>query len=153
MPDLSAAKLEDQRRLLIRLLDERRPQGSLRNTLTIVFDGQPGVFGHDSAHTVKIVFSKVGSADDEIKRRVDAASNKSNMIVVTDDRALGYAVKALGAKVSSVADFMARMADSGERKPGSGSKPISRSQQSQITSEMSSIWLKPKGNDGPSESK
>ena len=43
MPDLNRPALEDQRRALVHFLETRRPQGSSRNRVTIVFDGNANV--------------------------------------------------------------------------------------------------------------
>src|SRR5437762_110274 len=106
MPGELPGKLEDQRLKLIRYLEIHQPQGSSRNQITIVFDGKFGVFGSAESGTIKVVFSKDETADELIKSMVDAAANHKNIVVVSDDRSVQYAVRALGAQVKAVSEFM-----------------------------------------------
>ena len=86
-------------------IERCRPQGSLNNKVTVVFDGNEDIFGGMESATVKILFSRGEEADDKIKRIVAQAKNPKDIIVVTDDRDIQYAVRALRAKVSSVQSF------------------------------------------------
>ena len=45
IPALNDLPLEDGRRGLLRWIETQRPQGSVNNTLTVVFDGNPDFFG------------------------------------------------------------------------------------------------------------
>lgn len=87
---------------------------------------------------VKVIYSKGEIADDKIKRMVRESKQAKNIVVVTNDRDIQYAVGAAGAKVCTVEDFL--------KKKSSGSAqvdaPISRIQKDQITDEMKDIWLK-----------
>jgi len=147
------AKLEDQRYALLRFLEWRRPQGSSKNSVTVVFDGQLEAFGGMTSAAGKIIFSQGESADEKIKKIVAQAGNKKNIIVVTDDRDVQYAVRALGAKVCGVKDFLGRGKSPGSKQRADGpadrpEKYISQCDESNITSEMRKIWLKPGGTDG-----
>ena len=136
MENLSSKKLEDQRTGLIRYIELNAPQGN--NAVTIVFDGQIDVYSPAVQSKVKVIYSKGESADDKIKRMVKSASNAKSIVVVTDDRDIQYSVRASGAKVSSVADFL-------KNKSSSTSGPaqkISRQQAQEITEELEDIWLK-----------
>jgi predicted RNA-binding protein with PIN domain len=151
---LNLAKLEDQRCHLIRFIEQRRPQGSANNRVTIVFDGNIDVFGGMQSSTAKIIFSQNGSADDEIKKIVAQVKNAKDIVVVSDDRDIQYAVRALGAKVSRVRDFLNKGKTLGrnglaQRDSGYGhsldqGKYISQHDESMITSEFSQLWLDPK---------
>ncbi len=123
--------------------------------MTIVFDGNTEVFGGMTSPAVKIIFSQGESADDKIKKIVARVQNTKNIIVVSDDRDIQYAVRALGAKVSSVRAFLNQAKGPGkipgktkrvpENKNSSGSKEnISKSDEHKITSEMGEIWLRPR---------
>jgi len=126
-----------------------RPQGSVHNSVTIVFDGQPGIVQHSSSSFVKVVFSQNESADEVIKRLTQKASHKKSLVVVTNDRELKYAVKLRGASVISVDEFMAQGKTEGHH-PSAVSrvnakteeKYISKVVEHDITSEFKKIWLK-----------
>ena len=70
---LNQAKLEDQRRYLVHFMEQHRPQGSVNNRVTIVFDGSTDVFGGMRSSAAKIIFSQGESADDKIKKIVGQA--------------------------------------------------------------------------------
>ena len=80
---------------------------------------------------------------------VAQAKNKKNFTVVSDDRKIQYAVRAQGAKILSVKDFLIQGED---RKGTSASqdrisqesdpKRISKELEYKITSEMQNVWLK-----------
>ncbi len=92
---------------------------------------------------VQIVFARGQSADEKIVGMVEAAAHKKNVVVVTDDRALQYSVRALGAKVSSVQAFLGQGASAPVRRPESG-KNISKTLEHKITSEFTRIWTEKK---------
>ncbi len=153
MPVSKLAKLEDQRLDLIRLIEKCSPQGSSKNRVTVVFDGKLDVFGGMRSTAAKIIFSQGESADDTIRTIVAGAKNTKNIVVVTDDRDIHYAVGALGAQVISVREFLNKC-----QLPGKGKsqrvkrgktvssmpeKYISKTDESKITSELGTIWLKP----------
>jgi predicted RNA-binding protein with PIN domain len=142
------AKLEDQRRYLVRFIEQHQPQGSLKNSVTIVFDGNLESYGRMASSAAQIIFSQGDSADDRIKKIVAQAKNRKNIVVVTDDRAVQYAIRALGAKACCVKDFLSQGKNTGRKKPAVGKtvqpeKHISKCDESKITSEMQKIWLKP----------
>jgi len=156
---LNLAKLEDRRRRLIRFIEQNTPQGSPNNRVTVVFDGNLEIFGGMTSRAVKVIFSQGESADDKIKKIVAQAQNPKNIVVVSDDRDIQYAVRALGAKISGVRAFLNKAKVPGEQeravhkgsgKPKRGSakrsltesqKYIPKSEESKITSEFGKIWL------------
>ena len=149
IPSLSKGSLEDQRKALIRFVDAKRPQGSGNNKVAIVFDGGPGNAPRDEALSARIFYSSDETADEKIMRLVDEAENRKSIIVVTNDRPLQYAVKALGAKVLSVQDFVAqgdpkmlpkRRGKQGKEKETPKNIPLTL--EYKINAEMEEIWLK-----------
>ena len=161
MPALKLDKLEDQRRNLVRFIEQCSPQGSSKNSVTIVFDGDRDVFGGMKSTAAKIIFSQGESADDKIRAIVARANNTKSIVVVTDDRDIQYAVGAIGAKAIGVAEFLGKgksaknnkhMADKKSQRIKKGlsvpEKYISKSDESSITSEMGKIWLKSDGKSG-----
>lgn len=149
---LAPKKLEDARDDLIRFIEVHRPQGSSNNTVTIVFDGQAGVWGQPKSSQVKIIFSSGESADDYIKRAVSGAAHKKNIVVVTNDRDIKLYVRSQGARVKSVDEFLGRVNVSAGKKGTAqnlgateDSKYISKTLEHKITTEFEKIWVnKPK---------
>lgn len=151
MPASGPNSLEERRAQLIRFLEVNRPQGSLSNKVTIVFDGRSGVYGGRVEGYISVIFSSDESADDKIRRIVEQQENRKNIIVVTNDRDIQYAVRALGAKVEGVEGFLARAVKGpseqlqARRGKPSGERPktISKTLEAEITDEFKRIWLKP----------
>ncbi len=144
IPPLKLKRLQSGREGLLNLIDIYRPQGSLKNKVTIVFDGQPEMFGGMNSTVAKVVFSTDGSADDQIRKIVSASTYKKSMIVVTDDRELQFSVRALGAKILKVADFLAQAKPTSiDKNPErEDEKNISKTLEYKITDEFEKIWLK-----------
>jgi predicted RNA-binding protein with PIN domain len=136
-------KLEDQRRQLIQWIGSRAPQGSLRNTVTIVFDGRSDVWSPSAASSIRVVFAQGETADEKIIRMVEEDAHKKSVVVVTDDRSLQYSVRALGATVSGVQTFLEQGASARTDRPESG-KNISKTLEHEITSEFAQIWIEKK---------
>jgi len=146
---LTPDNLESARQSFISILEQKRPQGSLRNKITVVFDGRSNTWSDVTSPYVKIIFSSNETADDKIKRMVANASNPKNIIVVTNDRAIQYAVRASNAKVMMVDAFLKKLSNDQKGKKVSPSKEgLSRMQQQKINSELEQVWLKPKGDQG-----
>jgi len=152
MPEPIQRKLEDQRRTLVSFIEKRKPQGSLKNRVTIVFDGRAGMGSEKNDSRLEVIFSKAESADDTIKKIVAAATNKKNIVVVTGDRGIQYAVRALGAKVCSVKDFLGKatlrakgpVLKKGPASSAGRQKNISKQLEYKITSEFEDIWVNKK---------
>ena len=142
MPRADESAFEQQRERLIGLFQQSRPHGSLKNQMTIVFDG----YGKVDSSTIKVIFSGDESADSRIRKMVEQSQNAKNIIVVTDDRDIQYAVRASGAKVCAVKDFLQKSDSKFQKKPnapsGNSSKKISKAVEFKINSELENIWLK-----------
>jgi len=145
-------KPEEARLGLVGLIESRRPQGSTKNTVTIVFDGHKSIDSQENYLTVKVLFSRDRTADDRIKSIVEESSNSKNIIVITDDRDIQYAVRALGAKVQKVNEFLAKLKPEAKQKgkrveknkSEPASKYISKTLEHDINEQMKKIWLKEK---------
>lgn len=142
MPALGELSLEAQRESLIRFLEIRRPQGSSRNDVTVVFDGREDVFGGGLPGPVRVIFSKTGTADHVICRIVEERP-KENWVVVTDDREIQFAVKAAGARIMKVAAFLEKGKGPAPKsgKPASPKNGLNTRQQMKINDELKNIWL------------
>ncbi len=142
--------LEEGRRGFLCWIEEARPQGSVNNPVTVVFDGHPQHWSPAPAGTVRVLFSEGGSADDQIKRMVEEDADRKNCVVVSDDKGVFLYVRSLGARVMGVKDFT-QNARSGRPGRPEGSKYIPLSRQHEINEELRKIWApdKPKrGQDG-----
>ena len=138
------------RQRLIRMIEQKQPQGSRRNEITIFFDGKPGRSSPPVSATVKVLFSYETSADDLIKTLVADAPTPRHFVVVTDDREIQYHVRAHGAAVWTVQEFMNKMGakrtvQAPSEIPGtlnvSSGKTISKVLEEQINTELEKIWL------------
>ena len=143
LPSGALNKLEDQRRHLVQWVGSRAPQGSLRNTVTIVFDGRPDVWSPGAASSIGVVFAQGETADEKIIRMVEEAEHKKNIVVVTDDRSLQCSCPARGAKVSGVQTFLEQGTPPRPTRPESG-KNISKTLEHEITFEFGRIWIEKK---------
>lgn len=145
---LAYGSLEDQRHNLIKHIEINRPQGSLQNEVTVVFDGRSDIYGGASSSSVKVVFSKDESADEKIKRMISETSSKRNVVVVTNDRSIQYSVRAMGAKAVSVEEFFVKPSATGKSysKEKRSTKNISKTLEFKITDELKKIWIKDKKN-------
>lgn len=112
--------------------------------VTIVFDGQPDMASPPVSESVKVIFTSDETADEKIKRMVQASSAQKQVVVVSDDRDLRYYVRALGASVMTVKEFVKRLQPDGKNEkpavpPG---KQISKTLEHEITSELEKLWLR-----------
>ena len=99
MPAFRDLPLEEGRRGLLRWIDHARPQGSVNNQVTVVFDGHPDHFGSGHAQgEIRVIFSDGCSADDKIKRMVEEDADQKNCVVVSDDKDIFLYARSLGAK-------------------------------------------------------
>lgn len=134
--------LRDPRLSLVRLLEQLRPFGSLKNKVTIVFDGSSNVITHPIQSSIEVKFSCPESADDEIKRLVERSKTPKQIIVVSDDRELTFYVRSLGAAILSASDFLLKcrlLTDKPKYKPN---VELSYSEMEKINEELRKKWLK-----------
>ena len=152
IPSFSFKGLKDGRDSLVRLIETYRPQGSRKNFVTVVFDGQADVFHPQKQNPYcQVIFSTHQSADDKIRQIVEKSKGKTQTIVVTDDKELRFSVRALGAKVMDVKEFLRKAGPFAppEQSPGKKGKSshtdekyIPKTLEYKITEEMKKIWLK-----------
>jgi len=151
-------KFSDEREAFLHMIEIYKPQGSVKNKVTVVFDGRSGLLDSRSS-SVEIIFSLEKSADDKIKAIVEQADNKKRIVVVTDDRDIQYSVRAQGARVLSVDEFLSKLKAKRYKATTSrgdgqtqSAKNISKSMEYQITSELEEFWLKKKKGHNPKNS-
>lgn len=128
---------------LVKYLIFYRPQGSLNNKVTIVFDGRSDVYWpetRDGKNNIETVFSHDETADDKIKKIVRRAEQQSNIIVVTNDNGLRNVVRQLGGKVVYVNGFMKKKRVKNEIVGLRKKTALSTHEQISITEELKKIW-------------
>ncbi len=149
VPELAGKSLEAGRETLVQWIELYRPQGSAQNSVTIIFDGRPGMSGFPRSSNVKVLFTEEESADEKIKRMVNRAANPKAVVVVTNDKDIRLHVRPLGAKILTVEEFLAQF----KRPPAAAARPrgmgkkedekyISETAQFKITSEFEALWLR-----------
>ncbi len=123
---------------LLQFLKSRHLTGSRANRVVVVFDGHdnPDV---SQEREYEIVFAGPRTADDVIKDRVTKSKNRSQIVVVSDDRELTHFVSGEGAKIKSVEDFLK---SSGRRlKPAADDeKALSYEERLKIKEELERVW-------------
>ena len=151
VPRLSGGTLEEGRRRLLAWLNIDRPQGSARNAVTVVFDGDSRHFGRPASGCVRVIFTQDESADDCIKRAVEQSPDKKKFVVISDDKGIKLYVRALGAGVLGVREFAAGLlkrtvkqskAHAAKADAATGGDkyiPLTRAQK--INKELEQIWL------------
>jgi len=140
MPAFRDLPLEDGRNGLLRWISNSRPQGSLNNQVTVVFDGHPDYYGSSPQGEIRVIFSDGCSADDQIKIMVEDDADKKNCVVVSDDKDIFLYARSLGAKVMNVAEFTTKQQNIHGRLESDG-KYISLSRQEKINKELFQRWL------------
>jgi len=141
-------KIEDCRQGLLKLIEIYRPQGSLRNNVTVVFDGTIDISNPPKSGSVRVIFSEHKTADDKIKKLVECSSNPRHIVVVSDDKEIIYYCRSLGAQIKSVKDFLSFLKKrniSKNRKTDTQAKDkpsLDSELAKQITADLKDIWLK-----------
>lgn len=147
---LAFLKLQDARDVFLARIKAQNLQGSAKNSVTVVFDGQLETNRQWYSPGIEVVYTGGETADEWIKRFVEDCQRPKNLVVVTDDREIRCFVKSLGASVMGARAFLeggdlSRRGSGGVLKPKSGQsekKEISSVLEHKITSEMRRVWLK-----------
>jgi predicted RNA-binding protein with PIN domain len=117
-----------------------QPFGSLRNKITIVFDGRKGIVSSVKKRysPLNIIYAKHRTADEQIVQMVKKELRPQQTIVVTDDRELREKVRALGAQIMSVREFFKSLK---KKSPAQEEKPRPESAEGKaITETMKKEW-------------
>lgn len=114
---------QKSREKLIRYIKNKRPQGSPKNKVTIVFDGTKDVYETtpltlnliqggrgDPAHnlwagSIEVIFTPQMSADDYIIQLIKRSANPKIITVVSDDKEVQKRAVLLDAKATGVKEF------------------------------------------------
>ena len=124
---------------LIRYIRMNKLTGSRNNKVVIVFDGSFNLAASQEKGDYELVFSQSLSADELIHKKLKSLSNKSQVLVVSDDREIRDFTKREGARSLRIHEFVKiKQSQTPE------GKEINYSLQREITEEMRKIWLKDK---------
>ena len=132
---------------LIQCIRNNRLCGSMKNKVTIVFDGYPTMNNPlQPSGDCELLFSQDESADDRIRHIVEHIENPKIVIVVTDDRSVQFHAKAAGASVMGVEEFItAKAAAAAVRQQKADRKiELSSVDAARINNEFRKLWLKEK---------
>jgi len=136
--DLKAARL-----LLLKFIQEKRPQGSAKNKVTVVFDGRSDVYSSSLDYACEVIFTKDESADEKIKHLVSISKNPKNIVVVSEDKEIKFFIRALGARSLPIKEFLfASKKNKKHLLDDSFKAHLPATQAAAITAELRKIWLK-----------
>lgn len=113
-------------------------RGSPNNKVTVVFDGYPPP-EQFSSEGFKVFYSCDVKADDIIMRQVEAAKNRQDLRVVSDDRQIRDHARLHRAVDVGIDGFLKLDKETAEA-PDTETKNISYTVQKEITDEMRKIW-------------
>ena len=131
------------RSALLNFIRFNKLTGSLKNAVTVVFDGYPDSYEPTSDTGIAVVFSRMISADDLIRKLVEESGNRKQMVVVSNDREIQSMAKMLGATVAGIESFIkydkkAQIA----RKNLESDPKLTFTQMQKINDELRKLWLK-----------
>ena len=111
--------------------------------MTIVFDGYPesGYRGPDKTG-IEVLFSRQQTADEKIKSILEAYTNPKTVMVVSDDKEVGFFAKSAGARWLKIDEFLSPIITPTERKEILLKPELSYSQIEKINQELKNLWLK-----------
>ncbi|MDI6840659.1 MAG: NYN domain-containing protein [bacterium] len=120
----SVKNLQKSRGKLVSYIRTKKPQGSLKNRVTVVFDGNPGLDDYPlNTSPIQVIFTHTMSADDYIIRLVEKAANPKLTVVITSDKELRERALLLNANVLGVKEFF-KIKDKPKRVSSESEKPI-----------------------------
>lgn len=140
----NSGKLKTSREKLLEFIRKQRPQGSLKNKITVVFDGKGDFLPENTQSLPEVIFTRNETADDKIKKIVEGAKNPKELVVVSNDRDITLFSRRLGAKIQSVEEFLASKRKA-RAKASDDIKNIPASAEFKITEELRKKWLKGNG--------
>ena len=131
----------DAKLALCNFIKSRKLSGVYRNPVVIVFDGYPESGMKYGSPSIKVIFSRMISADERIRKILETASTPKNMIVVSDDKEIKSFARLFGAKALKVEDFLDAKNNSTIFKREIPETEISYTAMHKINAELRKIWL------------
>lgn len=141
LPNLEIKTLKDGRDDLYSIIKTKRPQGSLKNKVIIVYDGKPQYKAKISRHeNIEVIFSQDEPADELIKRLIKNSNNPHNITLITDDRELKEFAMLYKVNPISVRDFFKRAKIKMDEIHIKEKTKLTLEKQKQITEELLKKW-------------
>lgn len=139
-------KTQNPRLALLEFIKRNQLTGSVKNKVTLVFDGYPNLQEtktlSDYADTVNVIFSRKEVADNRIKKILQDLPNPKDAVVVSDDKEIRFFTKSFGAKVISVEEFISHGEKAPQDKRDVLKPELTYTQMHKINQELRKIWLK-----------
>ncbi len=88
-----------------------------------------------------VIFSRVESADERIKKLLELIPNPKNVVVVSDDKEIIFFAKSCGAKSQSVEGFLSFQDKERSARAGAPVPEITYTQMHKINEELKKLWL------------
>jgi len=126
---------------IVNFIYTHRLTGSMRNRVIVVFDGKSSYDVRPAQPNCSVLFSFSESADDVIVKQLRRFANKSEVVVVSDDRQIRDQARHMGARLCRISDFIRPKTRRHNRGQSESNKDISHSLQREITEELRRIWL------------
>ncbi|MFC1699724.1 NYN domain-containing protein [Candidatus Omnitrophota bacterium] len=139
VPELKGKRLRSQREWLIRRLESAQAQNKQFKELTVVFDGPSQVVAPQIHSPVRVIFSRGADADKKIKQMIESSTFARDITVVSDDREVRFYISSVGAKKSSVREFLNKVNQPSKQK---SSFKLNHQAAQEINQELAQIWLK-----------
>ena len=108
----------------------------------MVFDGYPPMPFERNKGDIEVVFSRGQSADEKIKKIVESNPRRKDIVVVSDDKEIIYAVKLSGARALTVAEFITEKEFKAQGQSQVIKPELSFTEMDKINKELKEIWLK-----------
>jgi predicted RNA-binding protein with PIN domain len=139
----AAKKIKDSREALLDLIKTARLCGSPKNKITVVFDGHHDLTAQvQDIADIRVIFSRDDTADEKIRKMVEASGNPKNMVVVSDDKQIRIFIKSVGARAMNVEEFLGVDKRLRSRREALAEPEITYTQMHKINEELSKLWLK-----------
>ena len=134
-------------RAILFLIRRNSLTGSVKNKVTVVFDGYPpgGEDQPAEGDHERVVFSRVISADEKIKKIVEESAGRKEIVVVSDDKEIIFYIKSLGARAMGVEEFLKSKSSFRKSQKNQPESKLSFEQMRQVDQELKGIWLKDEG--------
>ncbi|MFH1578194.1 MAG: NYN domain-containing protein [Candidatus Omnitrophota bacterium] len=139
--------LKEARLALLKIIQDHHFFRSPNNQVTLVFDGRDefNLYSVQSKGPINIVFSSNGkSADEAIKKITQESKHPRQIVVITNDKAIIFFVRSLGAVTMGVTDFLKKhprkAALDKQKAAGLLKAGLTYQQQEAINQELRRLW-------------
>jgi len=133
--------IEKAQEFLVDILEKyKRKHPSVE--ITIVFDGKSPNISFYQRRRIKIIFSNEISGDEKIMKILENKKNKTNILVVSDDREIQEFSKILGSKFLKVVEFLEIVYPEEKKELPIKEKEIKYSLKSEIEKELKNYYEK-----------